>query len=187
MVNQSLIPAYKFEQRTAHLGGFEALLDLHPHPWDWLHWQNTISYVRATFTEPIEGVSNVPFIPATRWLSELKAELFAKGKTVHDLSLYVEADHTFNQDKPFTAYGTETATPGYTLLNAGVSANINSKDKTLFSIYLLGNNLSDVAYQNHLSRLKYTDVNPVTGRQGVFNMGRNFSIKLNIPLSFTTK
>jgi iron complex outermembrane recepter protein len=187
MVNQSLIPAYKFEQRNAHLGGFEALLDLHPHPWDWLHWQNTISYVRATFKDPIEGVSNVPFIPATRWLSEFRAELFAKGKTVHDLSLYVEADHTFNQNKPFTAYGTETATPGYTLLNAGVSASINSKDKTLFSIYLLGNNLGDVAYQNHLSRLKYTDVNPVTGRQGVFNMGRNFSIKLNIPLAFTTK
>jgi iron complex outermembrane receptor protein len=72
-------------------------------------------------------------------------------------------------------------------LNAGITANINNKGKTLFSVYLLGNNLSDVAYQNHLSRLKYTDVNPVTGRQGVFNMGRNFSIKLNIPLSFDTK
>lgn len=187
LVDQSLIPAYKFEQRTAHLAGFEAMADLHPHPLDWLHWQNTISYVRGTFKKSIEGNKNVPFIPATRWLSELRAELLSKGKAVRNLSFYFEVDHSFDQGKPFTAYATETATPGYTLLNAGITANILNKDKALFSIYLLGNNLSNVAYQNHLSRLKYTDVNPSTGRQGVFNMGRNFSIKLNIPLSFNIK
>ena len=187
LVDQDLIPAFRFEQRAAHLAGFEALVDLHPHPFDWLHWQNTISYVRGVFNEPVEGVKNVPLIPATRWLSELKAELLSKGKTIRNLNLFIEVDHTFDQSTPFTAYNTETATPGYTLLNAGITTNINCKDKTLFSIYLLGNNLTDEAYQNHLSRLKYTDVNPVTGRQGVFNMGRNFSIKLNIPLSFTTK
>jgi iron complex outermembrane receptor protein len=187
LVGQSLIPAFKFEQRAAHLAGFEAMVDLHPHPLDWLHWQNTISYVRGIFQEPIAGIKNVPFIPATRWLSEVKAELLPKGKTFRNLSLYFEADHTFNQNKPFTAYDTETETNSYTLLNAGISANIARKSKTLFNIYLLGNNLTDVAYQNHLSRLKYTDVNPVTGRRGVFNMGRNFSIKLNIPLSFNNK
>jgi iron complex outermembrane receptor protein len=185
-VGTGFIPAYKFEQRTAQLAGFEAFLDLHPHPLDWLHWENTISYVRGTFKNEIEGTRNVPFIPATRWLSHLRAELFSKGKSLHDLSLYVELDHTFDQNNPFTAYGTETATPGYSLLNAGITANINSKNKTLFSLYLLGNNLSDVAYQNHLSRLKYTDINLVTGRQGVFNMGRNFVFKVNIPLSFET-
>ena len=187
LVDQVLIPAFKFEQRTAHLAGFEALMDLHPHPLDWLHWQNTISYVRAVFNEPVEGVKNVPLIPATKWLSEVKAELLSKGKTIRNLSLFFEVDHTLGQNKAFTAYETETATAGYTLLNAGITTNINRKDKTLFSIYFLGNNLSDEAYQNHLSRLKYTDINEVTGRQGVFNMGRNFSIKLNIPLSFSTK
>jgi iron complex outermembrane receptor protein len=44
-------------------------------------------------------------------------------------------------------------------------------------------NLGDVAYQNHLSRLKYAAENLATGRVGVYNMGRNFSIKLNIPFS----
>jgi iron complex outermembrane receptor protein len=39
-------------------------------------------------------------------------------------------------------------------------------------------NLGDVIYQSHLSRLKYAPINPLSGRQGVFNMGRNFSIKL---------
>jgi len=187
LVDQDFIPAFGFEQRAAYLAGFEALVDLHPHPLDWLHWQNSISYVRGIFKEPVEGVKNVPLIPATRWLSELKTELLSKGKTVRNLFLFFEVDHTFDQNTPFTAYDTETSTPGYTLLNAGVSANITCKDKALFSIYLLGNNLTDKAYQNHLSRLKYTQVNPATGRQGVFNMGRNFSIKLNIPLSFDTK
>ena len=187
LVDQALIPAFKFEQRTAHLAGFEALLDLHPHPLDWLHWKNTLSYVKGTFTAAIEETNNVPLIPATRWLSELRAELLSKGKSLRNLSLFFEVDHTFNQNHPFTAYGTETHTTGYTLLNAGVTANITSKNKTLFSLYLLGNNLSDVAYQNHLSRLKYTDINPLTGRQGVFNMGRNFVFKVNVPLSFNLK
>jgi len=44
--------------------------------------------------------------------------------------------------------------------------------------------MADVAYQNHLSRLKYTEAHLASGRNGVFNMGRNFSIKVNVPLSF---
>jgi iron complex outermembrane receptor protein len=183
-VNGDLVPAFQFEQRDANLYGGEVLLDVHPHPLDWLHWENTLSYVRGKFVSPVEGVQNVPLMPATRWISELRAELLKSGKSMKNLALHFEVDHTFDQNKPFTAFHTETPTPGYTLLNASVSTDFVRKNKTLFSIYFLGNNLGDVAYQSHLSRLKYTDVNPVTGRQGVFNMGRNFMVKLNIPLSF---
>jgi iron complex outermembrane recepter protein len=178
------IPAYKFDQRNATLYGGELLLDIHPHPLDWFHFENTLSYVRGQFATPVEGVKNVPFIPATKWLSELRAELMKNGKLFKDLHLQFEVDHTFPQNKPFTAFGTETATPGYTLLNTSVSADIKNKNKTLFSIYLMANNLSDVAYQSHLSRLKYTDVNQTTGRSGVFNTGRNFMVRLNIPFVF---
>ncbi|MGN6163102.1 MAG: TonB-dependent receptor, partial [Flavisolibacter sp.] len=136
---------------------------------------------------PIEGTNNVPFIPATKWISELRGEFLKNAKSFKNLSLHFEVDHTFSQNKPFTAFGTETATPAYTLLNASVTTDVVRKNKTLFSVYFLGNNLSDVAYQNHLSRLKYTDVNVATGRQGVFNTGRNFMVRLNIPLSFNTK
>jgi iron complex outermembrane receptor protein len=186
-VNGDPIPSYEFDQHNASLAGAEFLVDLHPHPLDWLHWQNTLSYVRGIFSDPMGGDKDIPFIPATRWLSELKTELLTKGKTFNKLALHFEVDHTFKQDHPFTAYSTETATAAYTLLNAAISANINSKNKTLFTIYLNAMNLGDVAYQTHLSRLKYTEENQATGRMGVFNMGRNFSIKLNVPLSFTTK
>ena len=187
LVDGDHIPAYKFSQQSASLAGLELMLDIHPHPLDWFHWENTLSYVRGIFSQPVEGVRNVPFMPATRWISELRADVLKKGKTVRDLSMHIEMDKTFQQNKPFTAFDTETATPGYTLFNAGINANINSGNKTLFSLYLMGNNITDVAYQSHLSRLKYTDLNPATGRQGVFNMGRNFMVKVNIPFNFTTK
>jgi iron complex outermembrane receptor protein len=183
-VNGDLIPAYRFDQHNAMLQGAEGLVDFHPHPLDWLHWQNTVSYVRGRFEVPIEGVRDLPFIPATRWLSELRGEFLKKGKNLRNLVLHFESDHTFREDHPFTAFGTETSTPGYTLLNAGMSAQIYHRNKNLFSFYINAMNLGDVAYQNHLSRLKYTAENALTGRRGVFNTGRNFSFKLNIPLTF---
>jgi len=99
----------------------------------------------------------------------------------------VEMDATFAQSHPFTGYQTETPTPGYVLLNAGLGTDIVSKGRTLMSVYLNALNLGDVAYQSHLSRLKYTAVNEATGRQGVFAMGRNFSVKVNVPLSWNFK
>jgi iron complex outermembrane receptor protein len=45
----------------------------------------------------------------------------------------------------------------------------------------VGQNIADVAYQHHLNRLKYGPMNAATGRMGVFNMGRNYSLKINIP------
>jgi iron complex outermembrane receptor protein len=58
-------------------------------------------------------------------------------------------------------------------------------ERKLFTLFISGNNLADVAYQNHLSRLKYTDVNEITGRQGVYSVGRNFMLKINVPISYT--
>lgn len=98
----------------------------------------------------------------------------------------METDKTFSQNNPFTGFDTETATPGFTLLNAGFGSEIFGRNKkSIFSIHFALNNIGNAAYQNHLSRLKYTDINMVTGRTGVFNTGRNFSVKLNVPLNFS--
>jgi iron complex outermembrane receptor protein len=89
------------------------------------------------------------------------------------------------QNRIYSAYGTETKTPGYTLLDAGFGADIVSrKGRTLFTLSVIGNNLADVAYQNNMSRLKYFDNYPVngTGRSGIYSMGRNISFKLVVPL-----
>ncbi|MBS1750680.1 MAG: TonB-dependent receptor [Bacteroidetes bacterium] len=183
-LNGKEITAFRFSQSNAALYGGECNIDVHPHPLDWLHFENTFSYVRGIFSKPVEGVKNIPFIPAARWITQLRGEFLKKGKVVSNIAVSVELDNSFSQNKAFTAYNTETATPGYSLLNAGINADIVKNRKKLFTIILTGNNLADIAYQNHLSRLKYTDVNSLTGRMGVFNMGRNFSFKLNIPLTF---
>ena len=99
----------------------------------------------------------------------------------------VGIEKTWAQNNYYAAYDTETATPGYTLLNMGFGTDFTSRHKTLFSLYISGNNLTDVAYQSHLSRLKYTAMNNATGRTGIYNMGRNISIKLLIPIDFSGK
>ncbi|MCH5687222.1 TonB-dependent receptor [Niabella sp. W65] len=41
------VPAFKFNQQSARLMGIEARFDVHPHPLDWLHFENTFSFVRG--------------------------------------------------------------------------------------------------------------------------------------------
>ncbi|HUQ96770.1 MAG TPA: TonB-dependent receptor [Chitinophagaceae bacterium] len=179
--------AFQYSQLNASLRGFEASIDLHPHPLDWLHFENTISLVRGTFETTLDGSNNLPLIPAPRWISEVRVTLAKQSQLFKGLYLHAEADNTFKQNHPFTGYNTETATPGYTLFNIGSGAEILRKGNPLFSLNLAVNNLADKAYQNHLSRLKYTDVNNATGRRGVYNTGRNFSMRLTVPLNISAK
>jgi iron complex outermembrane recepter protein len=182
-----LLNVFEFDQQNAYLYGLEFNMDLHPHPLDWLHFENTFSFTRAQFSTAIDDSKNVPGIPAARLLSQLKGNFLPKGKTVRNLYVSLESDYSFRQKNAFTGYDTETATSSYWLINASIGTDITKKGNTLFSISLSGNNLTDMAYQNHLSRLKYTAVNNVTGRQGVFNVGRSFNVKVNVPLSFQWK
>ncbi len=187
-VNGANLAAFKFDQRNATLSGIEATVDIHPHPLDWLHIENTFSFTTGKFKEAIESSKYLPFIPATRLINEVRCNFNSLTKSIANFYVKLELDNTFAQNNIFAAYHTETATLGYSLLNAGLGADIVSTNgKKIFSIYLTGNNLTDVSYQNHLSRLKYASENLATGRMGVFNMGRNFGIKLNIPLSMQLK
>ena len=175
--------AFAYQQQNANLYGAECNLDFHPHPLDGLHIENTLSYVRGNFTTPVNNSNNLPTIPPFRWLSEIKYE-FGNALNKKNNYVSVQLDHVAAQNNPFTGYNTETNTAGYSLLNIGMGTHILHKGKQLCSISMVAQNLTDVAYQNHLSRLKYTDENMVTGRMGVYNMGRNFSLKLNVPLVF---
>ena len=183
-VNGDLLTAFKFDQTKASLTGLEATLDIHPHPLDWLHILNTFSIVSGQLRTPIEGNKFLPFIPASKLVTEFKGSFNKVTNNIRNAYVKFEVDNTFSKKNVFTTYNTETRTTGYTLLNAGLGADIvNKKKQTLFSLSFSALNMADVAYQNHLSRLKYTAENLATGRTGVFNMGRNFSVKLNVPLS----
>ncbi|MBS0029321.1 TonB-dependent receptor [Chitinophaga sp. 22321] len=184
--NDEGFSAFKYQQTDANLYGGELMLDIHPHPIDWLHFENTVSYVKATAANGTDSTKYLPNIPAGRWLSELKGKFKKVGKSpLQNAYIGVQMDMNFAQNDVFSAYETETPTSGYTLFNAGFGSDfVNKKNKTLFSLHFAVNNFTDVAYQNHLSRLKYAPINEVTGRSGVYNVGRNFSVKLAIPIDF---
>ena len=68
-------------------------------------------------------------------------------------------------------------------LNLNKNLKLYYSIKEVAEIYATAENLLNHAYQNHLSRLKYCDVNSQTGRQGVYNMGRNVVFKVVVPIS----
>jgi iron complex outermembrane recepter protein len=112
----------------------------------------------------------------------LRADIRKTGKYLKNTYVGFSVDTWFKQNHIYSAFNTETTTPGYTLLNASFGTDIAVKGKTKCSLFFNINNLTDIAYQSHLSRLKYGDINYATGRSGVYNVGRNLSIKLQVPL-----
>lgn len=185
VVNGKALDAYQFTQSKANLSGLELTVDIHPHPLDWLHFENSFSMVNARFVTAIDGSRNIPNIPAARLVSSLRGNFKKVSSWLRNSYASIELENTWAQKHPFTGYHTETETPGYALLNLGLGTDIyNKKDNPIFSIYFSALNITDKAYQSHVSRLKYAPVNEATGRTGVFNTGRNFSFKIRVPLSF---
>ncbi|MBC8046848.1 MAG: TonB-dependent receptor [Fimbriimonadaceae bacterium] len=185
--------AFTYIQGNANLSGAEITLDIHPHPLDWLHFENSFSFVNAIQKNATDSTKYLPFSPAPKLISEIRGDFKRVGKSVVQeqnkkatfANSYIkfQVENYFKQDHIYSAFATETATHGYTLLNIGLGTDIQSKNKTIFSFYMSANNITDVAYQNHLSRLKYAGEYSITGTTGVFNMGRNISVKLNIPIN----
>ena len=189
---------YAYTQGDARLLGFEAGIDFHPvHS---IHFSNSFSYVDARLMHASADTKYLPFTPAPHWASELKWELFHHSHTTvnhHHTSdaahrslfnnLYVAAglDCYLKQTHIYSADDTETKTPGYALLNLSAGTDIQVKGRKVAELYITADNLLDKAYQNHLSRLKYADVNAATGRRGIFNMGRNITFKIVVPLFLT--
>lgn len=172
-------PAFKFTSGNARLLGAEIYLDIHPHPLDWLHFENSFSFVQASQNNQPDSTKYLPFIPAPKYTGELKAQFKTISKFLSNTYLKIGISYYFKQNKFYGAYGTETFTPAYTLLSAGIGANLNIFNrKDFISMFISGENLANIAYQSHLSRLKYAPENLATGRFGVYNMGRNISLKL---------
>ena len=173
---------YRYDSGDAQLLGGELALDIHP--WYFLHLGTIFSLVNAVQLHQPEESKYLPFTPAPRWQSDIKWEILHDGRVLNNAFVSLGVDYNFKQDHYYRADDTETATPAYCLLNAAIGTDIMCKGRRVACLSLMGTNLTNKAYQNHLSRLKYTDVNPVTGRQGVLNMGRNIIVKLAIPLEF---
>ncbi len=188
-------PVYSFRQTKARLLGGEVTLDIHPHPLDRLHFESTLSMVIGT-NEGGGGVSitdstrHLPMIPPLRLNSEMRYDV---GKVLGgSVDLFVKAGVRVHaaQRRFFGAYGTETATPGYTLVDAGLGADLLRRNgRTVLTMTIMGTNLADIGYQDHMSRLKYFEDYPVngTGRSGIYGMGRNITVQVMVPFRIRKK
>ena len=160
-------PVFTYTSGNARLLGLEAEVDIHPiHS---LHLGSTFSYVNGKQI----GGTWLPMIPAPRLLTECKYEFTHGGRLFNNAFVAIELDWNARQDHFYAVDDTETATPAYALLNMSAGTDIVIKGKKRASIYILADNLTDAAWQSHLSRLKEV---------GIYNMGRNFTLKLLVPI-----
>jgi iron complex outermembrane recepter protein len=179
-------PVFLFTSGNALLAGGEITIDMHPHPLDWLHFENTFSYVHSRLLDQPSESKYLPLTPPAKLTSDLRGNF--KNLPGPFLNSFIKAgiEYYFAQHNVYRLNNTETPTPGYVLLNAGVGSDVKRKNHTFCSIFISITNLADISYQNHLNRLKYAPRNFANGRTGVFNMGRNVSFKLIFPLGFKT-
>jgi len=195
-------PVYKYTQGKANLYGGELVFNVHPESMSWVELNTTLSMVYGGLVGAPDSLKYLPFVPPTRITADLKFPIKKLCKTIQNAYLKVGMLDCFQQSNiyrqyaiynglntaltPFEYAASTSATKGYTLINAGLGGDIFSKGHTLCSIYITCTNLFNTAYMDYMSRFKYYPVNYTTDRVGVFNMGRNVSLKLLVPLDFSS-
>jgi iron complex outermembrane receptor protein len=127
----------------------------------------------------VEG-EYLPLVPPLRILSSISQILKMKSSVVDVVNLKAEADYNAAQNRYLALNNTETATPGYVLFNISANTELNFFKNVPLQFQFQVNNLLDKAYQSNLSRLKYFEyyTQSPNGRFGIYNMGRNFCLKL---------
>ncbi|MBE7175639.1 MAG: TonB-dependent receptor [Mucilaginibacter polytrichastri] len=167
-----VFPVYRYVQDNAQLYGVEASLLLHP--LSVLHLENTFSYTRA---ENLSLNRALPFIPAAALRNELRFEPKIRGMSQSYVS--VGLDNFFRQNRIDEF---ETRTGGYSLLRAGIGTTLRIATQPV-KLYVMGTNLLDKRYYDHLSRFKPGRFSEEDLSLGVYNIGRNITFGVNLPLT----
>ena len=155
-------PIYKYKQQDATQFGTEATITIKPiKP---IHVSASYSGMNS---KTADG-NYTPFIPAQKISSNISYSL--KLKKASTINLFTSLDYCFAQNHVYT---NEIATAHYYLWNAGLSTSVIKKNIT-YDISIVGTNLLNTAYYDHLSRFKYF---------GLLNIGRNFTLQLKMKLS----
>lgn len=195
-------PVYKFTEGKADLYGGEVTLNIHPSSLSLIEFNTSFSMVFGGLKNVPDSIQVLPFVPPAKITSNLKFNLKDILRTIKNPYIQIgmlacfQQNNIYLQDALYSGLNTQltpyeyaasrTATEGYLLLNAGAGGNIVAKGKTIFQVFMFCNNLLDKTYMDYMSRFKYLPVNYTTGRVGVFNMGRNFSIKILIPINIAS-
>jgi iron complex outermembrane recepter protein len=189
-------PTFKYTQANATLTGGEAVLDIHPSALPWLDFYAAYSTVNAQLSNKPDSEKYLPFIPPARLRSEITINFKKLNKTLVNSYVRIGIFHSFSQEHVYHQTQVYYALPSaeaqaslnpsaaYTLFNAGVGTDIMSSGKKICSVYISIDNITDLGYVDYMSRFKYYPVNFASNpyRVGVYNMGRNVSFKLLIPV-----
>jgi len=179
---------FRYEQASAQLFGLEATLTLRPEFLKGLSFDNAFSLINGYNRSPAyrkQGIHGeyLPFMPPVRVLSGLSQELKPRSSVLTSMAIKVQADLNATQNHYLALDQTETATPGYVLLNAGLLVSIKYTKTAAIQVQIQVNNLLNTDYQSNQSRLKYFEyyLASPNGRLGMFGMGRNICAKLIMP------
>lgn len=157
-------PVYRYLQQNAQQYGTEVILTVIPHP----KWQFSTAY--SGMVSKTDDGKFTPYTPAQKITPKLSYVFSKMGKI--KWSAFSSADFCLAQNQIAPE---EISTPKYWLLNAGVSAEL-VRGGRIYSLNLVGNNLLNTAYYDHLSRFK---------NFGLLNIRRTitfyFCIKFNGP------
>ncbi len=161
--NQPMIiyPVYEYKQTDAYLYGGEIGFHLHPHPWDWLHYDASF----ATVTGIQKNGEFLPLIPADQWKNTLRINFKTKNTSFKNPYVFVSADHFFKVEKVSSF---EDEYPAYTLINTGIGTSIDWK-KADFSLSLSVHNLLNEKYISNLSVLREQNI-PGPGRNVILTL-----------------
>jgi iron complex outermembrane receptor protein len=194
-------PVFNYTQTDAVLTGGEVMLDIHPASIDWFDFYAAYSMVNAKLTGVPDSIQYLPFVPPARLQAAVTFTAKKLSKSLHNAYFRFGMMYSFAQNDIYlqsaiytglntseseAEYNASRApTAAYTLLNAGIGSDIMAKDgHKICSLYISCDNLANVAYMDYMSRFKYYPADYTTNppRVGVYNMGRNFSLKLIIPI-----
>ena len=152
-------PVYRFKQQDAQQYGTEVALTVTPMA------QLQLGVAYSGMVSKTQDGNFTPFTPAQKIVPKVMYTPYNRHGIT--LNLFSNVDYCFKQDQtaPY-----EIKTPDYWLLNAGVTSDIVRKGKT-YSLSLVGNNLLNTAYYDHLSRFK---------NFGLLNIGRTITLNLKV-------
>ena len=176
---------FQYQQGAARLYGAELSLDIHPQFLKGFSFANSLVLTNGINkkqdykSKGTEG-EYLPLIPPAKWLCSAMQDIKTKSKLLTSFNFRVDMEYNTAQKRFLALFNTETATPAYTLINISAGTRVRYTKNNLLQLQLQVNNLFDLAYQNHLSRLKYFEYYAASpnGCLGMYNAGRNICVKL---------
>lgn len=179
---------FQYQQNNADLVGLESTIEIHPKVMKGFNFISNFSLIygfnlQSDYKHKGVNGAYLPSIPPMRLLSAVSQDVYIKSKVFPMINFRIEGEFNAAQNRYLALNETETKTPAYFLLNAGVNFTFKYSKKSTLQLQFQVNNILNKAYQSNLSRLKYAEYYSESpdGHLGIFGMGRNITVKLILP------